>query len=84
MSRWRVDFDDDEGMWLRSSPTTRALMRHGYAAGGFKNEKTRVRTYTLHRVGSPTETAYPIIFETEDLEQLNAFINLVLPPDTEG
>lgn len=82
MSKWKVEFDDDEGMWLRSSPTTRALLLNGYAVGGFRDEKTGVRTYTLHRVGLPTETAYPIIYETEDLEQLNAFINLVLPPDT--
>ena len=74
--KWRVEFDDDEGMWLHSSPTTSALMRHGYAAGGFRDEGTGIKTYTLHRAD---DKGYPIVYETTDLDELNRYINLVLP-----
>jgi hypothetical protein len=77
MKKWAVEFDDDDGMWLRTSPTTHALSAAGYAAGAFKDEKTGVRTYTLHR---KEDGNYPIVFETESLDQLNAYINLLLPP----
>jgi hypothetical protein len=77
MTKWAVEFDDDDGMWLRSSPTTYALQKAGYAAGAFRDEKTREKTYTLHRMENGN---YPIIFETESLDQLNAYINLLLPP----
>lgn len=79
--KWGVEFDDDAGMWLRTSPTTHALFKAGYAAGAFRDEKTGVKTYTLHRKSNdPRESAYPIIFETETLDELNAYINLILPP----
>jgi hypothetical protein len=75
--RWAVEFDDDDGLWLRSTSTTTTLAVHGYAVGAFVDEKTGVRTYTLHRRDDRT---YPIIYETDSLEQLNGYINLLLPP----
>jgi hypothetical protein len=78
--KWSVEFED--GVWLESNQTTLALNRAGYAAGAFKDDKTGVHTYTLHRVSDDLNgPAYPIIFETEDLDQLNAYINLILPKD---
>lgn len=74
--KWSVEFED--GVWLESNQTTLALNRAGYAAGAFKDDKTGVYTYTLHRAD---DRGYPIIFETEDLDQLNAYINLILPKD---
>lgn len=80
--KWSVEFEDDGSLWLMSSATTHALNRAGYAAGAFKDDKTGLRTYTLHRVSDDLNgPAYPIIFETESLEQLNAYINLILPKD---
>ena len=80
--KWRVEFDLDEGVWLRSSKTTMTLQMNGYAVGGFRNEKTGVKTYTLHRMShKPDESAYPIIFETTDLDELNRYINLILPQE---
>ncbi len=80
MSKWKVVFDD--GVWLYSSPTTVALHNAGYAVGAFYDEKTGKKTYTLHRVD---DKGYPIIFETENLDELNAYINLLLPPkESEG
>ena len=76
--KWRVEFDDDAGMWLHSSPTTSALMRHGYAAGGFLDMVKGVKTYTLHRAD---DKGYPIVYETTDLDELNRYINLVLPQE---
>ena len=77
MKKWSVEFDEDIGMWLISSPSTYALHKAGYAVGAFLDEKTGVKTYTLHR----RETdGYPIIHETESLDELNAYINLILPP----
>ncbi len=73
--KWEVKFVDD--VWLESNGTTVALNQAGYAAGAFR-DKTGVRTYTLHRAD---DRGYPIIFETEDLDQLNAYINLILPKD---
>ena len=61
-----------------SSATTRALQENGYAAGASIDAKTGVRTYTLHKVDD--RGRYPIIHETDSLDQLNAFINLILPP----
>ena len=82
--RWGVEFDDDDGMWLHSSPTTTALRSAGYAAGAFRNERTGMKTYTLHRMSNdPNGSAYPIIFETESLDELNNYINLILPPKDE-
>jgi hypothetical protein len=75
--RWEVKFDEDNGMWLYSCPASHALNKAGYAVGGFKDKKTGVKTYTLHRVD---DKGYPIIFETDTLDQLNAYINLILPP----
>jgi hypothetical protein len=75
--KWRVEFDDDDGVWLRSSTTTVVLHINGYAVGAFRNEKTGLRTYTLHRMENGL---YPIVLETESLDQLNAYINLLLPP----
>jgi hypothetical protein len=83
VSKWAVEFDDDDGMWLRTSPTTRALSATGYVVGAFRDEKTGVRTYTLHRKEADVGFAlchYPIVFETESLDQLNGYINLLLPP----
>lgn len=54
------------------------LHMNGYAVGGFRDEKTGVRTYTLHRVD---DKGYPIIFETTDLDELNRYINLILPQE---
>jgi len=73
--KWSVEFED--GVWLESNQTTLALNRAGYAAGAFKDDKTGVRTYTLHRMDD--EGGYPIIYETESLDELNNYINLVLP-----
>jgi len=78
--RWGVEFDSDDGMWLISSPTTTALQKAGYAAGAFRNERTGMKTYTLHRAD---DKGYPIIFETENLDELNNYINLILPPKDE-
>ena len=51
------------------------------AVGAFRDEKTGARTYTLHRKSNdPRESAYPIVFETENLDELNNYINLLLPP----
>lgn len=75
--RWSVEFEDDNGLWLYTSATTRALNQAGYAAGAFLDDKTGVRTYTLHRMDD--EGGYPIIYETESLDELNNYINLVLP-----
>ena len=78
--KWSVEFVD--GVWLESNQTTVALNRAGYAAGAFEDDKTGLRTYTLHRISDDLNgPAYPIIFETEDLDQLNAYINLILPKD---
>lgn len=74
--KWRVEFDDDAGMWLRSSKTTMTLHINGYAVGGVRDNKTGIKTYTLHRAD---DKGYPIIFETEDLEEFNRYINLILP-----
>lgn len=80
--KWRVEFDDDEGMWLRSSKTTMTLHINGYAVGGVRDNKTGIKTYTLHRMShKPDESAYPIIFETTDLDELNRYLNLVLPQE---
>lgn len=77
MSKWEVKFEDDGSLWLMSSATTRALQENGYAAGASIDAKTGVRTYTLHKAD---QGRYPIIHETDSLDQLNAFINLILPP----
>lgn len=74
--KWSVKFVDE--VWLESNGTTVALNKAGYAAGAFKDEGTGVRTYTLHRAD---DKGYPIIYETESLDQLNAYINLILPRD---
>ena len=74
--KWRVEFDDDEGMWLRSNTTTVTLHMNGYAVGGFLDTAKGVRTYTLHRAD---DKGYPIVYETTDLDELNRYINLVLP-----
>lgn len=85
--KWRIGFvDDNGGVWMWESPTTQALRKHGYAAGAVKDAKTGITTYTLHRQSiKPDESAFPIIFETEDLDELNRYINLLLPPmESEG
>ena len=65
--RWGVEFDSDDGMWLISSPTTTALQKAEYAVGAFRNERTGMKTYTLHRNDNGQ---YPIVFETENLDEL--------------
>jgi len=76
--RWGVKVDeDDDGLWLFTSPATYALHKAGYAVGAFLDEKTGAKTYTLHRAD---DKGYSIIFETDTLDQLNAYINLILPP----
>lgn len=76
MTKWAVEFDNDDGMWLRTSPTTHALSQAGYAVGGFRIGWDGAKTYTLHRF---EDGRYLTIFETESLDQLNAYINLLLP-----
>ena len=76
--KWRVEFDDDAGMWLRSSTTTMTLHINGYAVGGVRDNKTGIKTYTLHRAD---DKGYPIIFETTDLDELNRYLNLILPQE---
>jgi len=49
---------------------------NGYAVGGFLDTAKGVRTYTLHRAD---DKGYPIVYETTDLDELNRYINLVLP-----
>ena len=78
MKKWSVEFDEDGGMWLYTSPSTRALASAGYAVGAFRDEKTGVKTYTLHRAD---DKGYPIIFETTDLDELNRYLNLILPQE---
>ena len=75
--KWAVEFEDDGSLWLRASKTTRELQTQGYAVGAFVNKKTGVRTYTLHKAD---RGRYPIIHETDSLDQINAYINLILPP----
>ena len=70
--KWNVEF---EGAWLTSNDTTRALQRHGYAVGVFHNDTTDAPSYTLHR---KEDKGYPIVFETNDIHQLNAYVNLLL------
>ena len=73
--KWRVEFDENEGVWMYANETTRALNHAGYAVSGSLNHKTGVKTYALHRADA---RGYPIIFETDSLEQLNAYVNLLL------
>lgn len=76
--KWKIEFDEDNGMWLYTSETTHALNRAGYAAGGYLDHKTGKKFYTLHKAD---DRGYPIIHETESLDELNAYINLILPRD---
>lgn len=80
--KWKVCFEDEDGMWLHHSDTTDALRKAGYAVGGFRKWCGSGRTYTLHHLDANGGASFSI-YETDDLDLLNAYINLILPPREE-
>lgn len=69
MSRWRIDFD---GYWMMHNRAVDVLREHGYGVASHgKADGSFV--YLLERDKE-------IILETQDPEELNNMINLILPP----
>jgi len=79
--KWSVEFDEE---WLVHPGTTVALREHGYSLGsatqvnGQTGEQRLV--YWIANVREPDDTKTNIIFETTDQDELNRYINLILPP----
>jgi len=79
--KWSVVFDAE---WLVHNGTTVALRQHGYSLGsatqvnGHTGEQRLV--YWLANLRDPDDNKSHIIFETTDQDELNRYINLILPP----
>lgn len=73
--KWHIDFDEE---WITHNGAVRVLREHGYEAAVYRhvNPDTLecVVRYVLYK--QPNE----IIFETQDQDELNRYINLILPP----
>ena len=78
---WGVEFDD---AWLIHNGTTVALREHGYSLGSATqvNKQTGEArlAYWIANVRDTDDTKSNIIFETTDQDELNRYINLILPP----
>lgn len=79
--KWRVQFDAE---WLIHNGTTVALRQHGYALGSATQENGQTGeeriAYWISNIDDPTRDEPTIIFETTDQDELNRYINLILPP----
>ena len=79
--KWSVEFED---AWLIHNGTTVALREHGYSLGsatqvnGQTGEERLV--YWIANLRDLDDTKSNIIFETTDQDELNRYINLILPP----
>ena len=79
--KWSVEFDKE---WLVHNGATAALHQHGYSLGsatqvnGQTGEERLV--YWIANLRDPDDTKTNIVFETTDQDELNRYINLILPP----
>lgn len=73
--KWSVEFDDE---WVTHNETLSLLRDYGYSIAVFKQDDGYL--YTLANVRDVTSESSPIIFETTDPQELNNYINLILPP----
>lgn len=82
-NKWRVEFQDD---WVISNRTVLELHGHGYSVATLTQEnkqtKEERRVYVLARKPAPFQLRHEVLLETTDPEELNNFINLILPPKT--
>ena len=80
-NKWSVEFDAE---WLVHNGTTAALRQHGYSLGSSTqvNKQTGEQrlAYWIANVRDSDDTKSNIIFETTDQDELNRYINLILPP----
>lgn len=75
-TKWHVEFDKE---WVAHNGTMRALREHGYEAAVYKHVDAKTMEHTVSYV-LYKHPHNEIIFETTDPEELNNFINLILPP----
>ena len=74
--KWSIEFDVE---WVVHNGAMNVLREHGYEAAAFKhtNAKTMESTISYVLYKRPHNE---IIFETTDQDELNRYINLILPP----
>lgn len=74
--KWEIEFDEE---WVVHNGTMTVLRAMGYEAAAFKhtNAETNesVISYVLYK-----HPHNEIIFETQDQNELNRYVNLILPP----
>lgn len=74
--KWSIEFDEE---WVTHNGTMTMLRAMGYEATSFKhtNAETNesVISYVLYK-----HPHNEIIFETQDQNELNRYVNLILPP----
>lgn len=73
-----IEFDGD---WLVRNKTSICLNDAGYMVGTFLDKD--VRKYTLHNkilAHGPEKIRWPVVFETDDLQELNNVVKLLIQP----
>ena len=76
MNKWRLTFD---GELPEFDETVTALALCGYIAASLRGHDGVV-TYFLAKRYNPDLMKTELIFKTTDPEELNRYINLILPP----
>ena len=73
--KWSVEFDVE---WLVHNGTLDELHKRGYTAASMR-EKDGTVVYLIANIHDLNDGSH-IIFETTDQDELNRYINLILPP----
>lgn len=79
MRSWELRF---EGEWLESGDeTVQALREHGYSLGAYRDVDDGRYIYILFRRENQKHVT---VHMTKDRNELNNYVNLLLPPRVEG
>lgn len=78
--KWSVEFDVE---WVVHNGAMTALRTMGYEAAAFRHTNAKTGesyvSYVIANMRDLSDDSH-IIFETQDQDELNRYINLILPP----
>lgn len=78
--KWKIEFDEE---WVVHNGAITALRTMGYEAAAFRHTNAKTDesyvSYVIANMRDLSDDSH-IIFETRDQDELNRYINLILPP----
>lgn len=78
--KWKIEFDEE---WVVHNGAMTALRTMGYEAAAFRHTNAKTGesyvSYVIANMRDLSDDSH-IIFETRDQDELNRYINLILPP----